>query len=125
MGLMFKPQKCRSLSISSGKVVNVKFVLTDPSDINSKVHIETVHERPHKFLGSTITKMNSPNDFFKYFKEVLEEKVKNIDNSKIRGEHKLSIYERYTLPSMRFHLSIHDIHNTHLDQLDNIVKKNI
>ena len=125
MGLMFKPQKCRSLSISSGKVVNVKFVLTDPSDINSKVHIETVHERPHKFLGSTITKMNSANDFFKYFKEVLEEKVKNIDNSKIRGEHKLSIYERYTLPSMRFHLSIHDIHNTHLDQLDNIVKKYI
>ena len=125
MGLMFKPQKCRSLSISSGKVVNVKFVLTDPSDINSKVHIETVHERPHKFLGSTITKMNYPNDFFKYFKEVIEEKVKNIDNSKIRGEHKLSIYERYTLPSMRFHLAIHDIHTTHLDQLDNVVKKNI
>ena len=26
---------------------------------------------------------------------------------------------------MRFHLSIHDIHNTHLDQPDNIVKKYI
>ena len=64
MGLMFKPKKCRSLSISSGKVVNVKFVLTDPSDINTKVHIETVQERPHKFLGSTITKMNSPKYIF-------------------------------------------------------------
>ena len=51
----------------------------------------------------------------------------NINKSKVRGEHKLAIYERYALPSMRYHLSIHDIHQTHLDGLDkisrNFVKK--
>ena len=41
----------------------------------------------------------------------------------VRGEHKLAIYERHALPSMRYHLSIHDMHTTHLTELDNIAKK--
>ena len=56
------------------------------------MHVETPHEKPHKFLGSMITKMNTPSDFFKHFKDVLEEKLNNIDASKVRGEYKLSIY---------------------------------
>ena len=52
MGLKFKPGKCRSLSIVSGKVKNVSFVPTDPKDNKLKVHIQTTHEKPHKFLGS-------------------------------------------------------------------------
>ena len=74
MGLIFKPKKCRSLSISSGRVENVSFVLSDPNDNNLKTHIQTTHEKPHKFLGSQVTKSNSPNDYFQYLKKALEQK---------------------------------------------------
>ena len=67
--------------------------------------------------------MNTPNDNFQHFKEIIGEKLNNIDKSKVRGEFKLSIYERYALPSLRFHLSIHDLHKTHLEALDKMTKK--
>ena len=122
MGLIFKPKKCRSLSICSGRVQNVTFALTDTKNSDLKVHIETTHEKPYKFLGSQVTKMNTPKDYFMHFKDILEEKLKNINNSKVRGEFKLAIYERYALPSMRFHFSIHNLHDTHLEALDKIAR---
>jgi hypothetical protein len=67
--------------------------------------------------------MTTPNDNFKHFQKIIEEKLDNIDKSKLRGEFKLSIYERYALPSLRFHLSIHDLHKTHLEALDKLSKK--
>ena len=30
------------------------------------------------------------------------------------------IYDRYLIPSLRYHLSVHNIHQTHIDQLDMI-----
>ena len=50
------------------------------------------------------------------------EKHSNIDRSRVRGGHKLAIYKRHALPSMRYHLSIHDIHKTHLDGLDKLAR---
>ena len=35
----------------------------------------------------------------------------------------MKIYSRYALISMRYHLSVHDIHKTHLDKLDGIARK--
>ena len=123
MGLYFKPSKCKSLSICGGAPKDVKFVMKSKNEENLTTHIETVHNNPHKFLGATITYNNTPKEYFAQFSGILKEKLDNIDNSKIRGEHKLKIYERYALPSMRFHLSIHDLHKTHLDGLDKIAKK--
>ena len=123
MGFSLKPSKCFSLSICGGNTQNVRFVMRDPNEGDMKVHIETASSKTHKFLGSLITYSNNPKDFFEYFKEVLEKKMSNIEASKVRGEHKLAIYERYALPSLRYHLSVHDMHNTHLDLLDNVVKK--
>ena len=60
--------------------------------------------------------------YFTQFKQILSDKMENIDKSKVRGEHKLAIYERHALPSMRYHLSIHNLHQTHLDGLDHIAK---
>ena len=125
MGFSFKSSKCRSLSIRTGKVANVSFVMTNSEDNSVKTHIETVHKRPHKFLGSQITYSNSPKEFFKHFHDVLKKKLENINNAKVRGEHKLAVFEKYALPSMRFHLSIHDLHETHLNQLDNMTRKYI
>ena len=63
MGLTCKPKKCRSLFICSGKITNVTFALTDPYNSDLKVHIETTHESPFKFLGSLIRKMYTPKDY--------------------------------------------------------------
>ena len=41
----------------------------------------------------------------------------------LRGEYKANIYVRYALPSLRYFMSVHHIHKTHEDQLDNIAKK--
>ena len=40
----------------------------------------------------------------------------------VRGEYKVAINSRYVLPSLRFHLSVHNVHQTHLDKLDHLAK---
>ena len=94
MGLAFKPSKCRSLSIVSGKPTNVPFYLSTQTPINSVI------THPHKFLGSVITPTCSPSDYFSHMREKLEEKLVNVDNAKCRGEFKLAVYERYALRSL-------------------------
>ena len=61
MGLVLKPSKCRSLSITSGKPTTNTFSLKDISDFqNPKViHLKTLEDDPFKFLGSTITFKNT------------------------------------------------------------------
>ena len=123
MGLFFKPSKCRSLSLIGGVPRNVMFVLKTSDTTNISTYIETVYNKPHKFLGATVTYNNTPNEYSEQLYKILSVKLENIDLSKVRSEHKLKIYERHALPSMRFHLSIHDLHKTHLTKLDNLAKK--
>ena len=52
----------------------------------------------------------------------MEEKLSNIDNAKCRGEYKLAEYARYALPTMGYHLSVHNLHKVHLESLDMFVK---
>ena len=37
----------------------------------------------------------------------------------------MATYTRYILPSMRYHLAVHNIHQTHLDQLDMLAQKHL
>ena len=64
MGLTFKPSKCRSLSIQGGKVTAIKFFLLAGS--GEKVFLNNMEDDPHKFLGSIITRSNSPADHFNF-----------------------------------------------------------
>ena len=48
--------------------------------------------------------------------------MSNIDSASCRGEYKIAVYERYALPSMRYHISVHTLHKVHLDAMDMIVK---
>ena len=114
MGLILKPSKCKSLSIQAGKSNDVTFVLEDDKQV--KTHIETLTESSHKFLGSLITFNSKPQDYFDHLSNIFKDKLENIDKSKIRGEYKLAIYERYALCSMRYHFSIHPLHKAHLEQ---------
>ena len=38
--------------------------------------------------------------------------------SKVRGEYKVAVYNRFLVPSLRYHLTVHNVHKTHLEQLD-------
>ena len=121
MGLLFKPSKCRSLSIIGGRVDGEKsFFLQAGSD---KVYLKTMEDDPHKFLGSTITSKNTPADHFAFLKTKLEEKLENLDKSLVRGEFKVAVYSRYVLPSLQFHFAVHNIHKTHMDILDSLARK--
>ena len=82
-----------------------------------------IKNKPQKFLGSIVTALNKPQDMFEFLFEKFNKKLQNIDNSYLRGEYKLNLYSRYALISMRYHLSVHDIHKTHLDKLDSIARK--
>ena len=124
MGLCFKPSKCRSLSIQGGRVKGDKafFLLAGGSE---EVFLKTMEDDPHKFLGATITNMNTPADHFNFLKTKLEEKLTNLDTTLIRGEYKVAVYSRYILPSLQFHFAVHNIHKTHLDILDGLARKSL
>ena len=54
---------------------------------------------------------------------MLTKKLENLDKCLIRGEYKVAIYSRYLLPSLRFHMSVHSIHQTQLDKLDHLARQ--
>ena len=120
MGLTYKPSKCRSLSIQQGRVTNTQFTLKDKQGNN--IPISTMEDDPAKFLGSTVTHRNTPADHFNFLNSKLEKKLSNLDSTEVRGEFKAAVYQRYILPSMRFYLSVHNIHQTHLMALDHLAK---
>ena len=121
MGLTFKSSKCRSLSIQGGKFTDIKFFLLDGS--GEKVLLNNMEDDPHKFLGSSITKSNSPADHFTFLKKKLDCKLNKLNEPKVRGEYKIAVYSRYILPSLPFHFSVHNIHKTHLDIHDQLARK--
>ena len=124
MGLVVKPEKCRSLSIVKGKVENIKFVLRcDKTGENTE--IDSVIDKPMKFLGSVVGAVNTPSAMFVEILSKFTKKLENIDRSTLRGEFKLNIYTRYALPSMRYFLSVHQMHKTHMDKLDFIYHSTI
>ena len=109
--------RCRTLSMVSGKPSEINFTLTD-SVTNSKVTLKTLVDEPHKFLGQILTFKNSTKDHFEFLKKILETKLTNLDSSPVRNEYKIATYDRYLLPSLRYHFSVHNVTQTHLNQLD-------
>ena len=115
-----KTKKCRVYSVCSGKPTPVNFTLLDYSNNQNptRITLKTLVNDPHKFLGQIITHKNSSEDHFKFMESILKSKLENLDNCSVRNEYKIAIYERYLIISLRYHFSIHNIHQTHLDQLD-------
>ena len=60
-----------------------------------------------------------------YIKLVITDKLAHIENSMVRPEYKMWIYQNYFLPSIRFLLTVHEITQTHLTVLDTICNKSI
>ena len=80
MGFSFKSSKCCSLSICAGQSRDVTFVMKNSDNID--IHIDTVHKRPMKFLGSNISNVNSPNEYCDQLHKTLSTKLENIDKAK-------------------------------------------
>ena len=91
MGLVFKPVKCKTLSVCGGKASKMDFTLLDSS--NSCVTLKSLQEEPHKFLGQTLTLRNSVKDHFNFLHEIVENKLKHLDDTAVRSEYKVATYQ--------------------------------
>ena len=111
MNLKFKPAKCKSFSIVSGKPNSIQFTLND-------VAMDTIEKEPHKFLGSQITFSGKQEHTFKYIHDHFLCRLKRIDSTLIRGEYKIRIMKDYLLPACRFILSVHELSSTNLDKIE-------
>ena len=87
------------------------------------LEVETVRNNPEKFLGSLITFTMQTSDAFNLAKEKLQNVLSNIDKCFIRDEYKVAIFTRYSLPSLRYLLSVHDLTGTQLDGLDSVATR--
>ena len=116
MGMKLKPSKCRSFSVQSGK----------PSIVNFKIGenlIPSIFHEEQKFLGKLLFFSGKSSETFNYMKNELKTRLDRINETEIRQEYKLWIYKHYTLPSIRFLLTVHDITKTDLQKLDNFCHK--
>ena len=86
------------------------------------MELKTLEDDPHKFLGSTVTFNNTPQEHLAFMKEKLTTKLDNLDRTLVRLEFKMAVYTRYALPSLRYHLTVHTMHKTHLDELDMVAQ---
>ena len=111
MGLTLKPSKCKSLSIVCGSFKPITFKLGDTD-------IESINESSHKYLGALITKFGKPSEVFSATHAILKQRLENIDHTLVRDEYKFAIYVRYLLPSLRYHLTVHEINGSDLPKLD-------
>ena len=112
MGLRLKPRKCRSLSIKSGKSVDLPFSLGD-AQISS-----ILHDKCHKFLGGFYTFNFSVPSVANIIKERIGDQLKNVDALLIRNEYKVRIYSEYFLGANRFVFSVHDLCLSQLNDLN-------
>ena len=118
MGMELKPSKCRTFSIKSGKSSQTSFHIGD-------MEIPSIAVEEQKFLGKVIFFTGKSQETLDYFKSVIKKKLSHIDNTMIRSEYKMWIYQHYFLPSIRFLLTVHEITETHLTILDSICNKHI
>ena len=85
--------------------------------------VESVRDAPEKFLGSLISLGMKSEDALNLVAGKLESYLSNIEASSTRDEYKLAVYSRYSLPSLRYLFSVHDLTKTQLNNLDGKVTK--
>ena len=116
MGMLLKPSKCRSFSISRGSSKVVDFYI-GPNRVPS------IAEEEQKFLGRVIFYTGKSSETIAYLRDIFIERLDNIEKTLIRPEYKLWIYSRYFLPAIRFLLTVHDVTATDLSSLDRLTHK--
>ena len=113
MNLTLKPSKCKSISICSGKPNVCQFKIGDNV-------LKTTKEAPQKFLGKYITHGFKSKDVYDIIQSNLSDHISNINKSQVRNEFKLRVYIQYSIPSLRYMFSVHELTDTQLTTLDHI-----
>ena len=49
--------------------------------------------------------------------------LENLDKTVVRPEFKVAVYTRYALPSLRYHLTVHTLHQGQLEELHMVAQK--
>ena len=96
--------------------IDLSFMLNDHE-------IQTLRNCDFKFLGSLVTFKNSTSDILKYVEDIITSGIEKIDKSLVRNEFKLKIYSDYFLPSIRYHLTVNDLCESHLKSLDALTNR--
>ena len=91
MGFRLKPSKCRTFSICSGKPTNVPFT------IRSMV-IPSIQDKEQKFLGCKIFFDGKDQSVFDHVKNIIEEKLDNINKTSIRRKLQGSYFQKAPCP---------------------------
>ncbi len=113
MNLQLKPVKCKTISIRSGVPCELEFNLGSDA-------LKTVKEAPEKFLGCQITFHGKTRDTFDLVSNKLSQQIQNIQDSAIRNEYKLRIYVEYSIPSLRYLMTVHELTDSQLELLDHL-----
>ena len=113
MSLTLKPVKCRSLSIRGGKPDTCEFSLGDNM-------LKTLKDAPQKFLGCMIHFNGKSKERYNMIKSRVSDIITNIDSSSVRDEFRFRIYMQYAVPSMRYLLTVHELSDTQLNELDHL-----
>ena len=116
VGLTLKPQKCKSLSICSGKVTDISFKLRD-EQINN---IQNTH---FKFLGTYIFSHRQRSQATNLLNGDLKKYLRKVDDLPIRGSYKIKIYSLYVTSMLRFPLMVQDLSTSGLSNLDKVTTK--
>ena len=94
LGMKIKPSKCRSFTISGGK----------PSVVHYSVEgyqIPSISEEEQKFLGRVLFFEGKSQQTYELLEKTIKEKLDNLEQTAIRPEYKLEVYQMYILPSIR------------------------
>ena len=83
--------------------------------------VNSVDGSPKKYLGSLITFSLKTAEVCAFIKDKLATIIENINASHVRHEFKVAVFTRYSLPSLRYLFSVHDLTNTQLAELDSLV----
>ena len=83
--------------------------------------IPSIAQEEQKFHGKVIFFLGRSKDTLSYFKETFETKLKNIEETKLRNENQLWIYQKYFLSSIMLLLTIQEITATDLQTRKNTV----
>ena len=70
------------------------------------------------YIGSVIGRSASSSAGFDFLHDKLSSLLSHINSSLVRPEYKLKVYTSYPLPSLRFHLTVHDLTKTQLSSLN-------
>ena len=111
-GLTVKPEKCRSLVIYKGKVLNKQIL------IKSKP-ITQLQEKSIKYLGKTYSASLDEKEQTMAIESQLKDDIRKIEKCRIPGRYKAWMLQHMLLPRLMWPLSIYNVPLTFVDRLQN------